>query len=145
LGITDGKKERGIYYEFWQRMWPRKNMARGEVDKWEEHRQNLVKAKKVSWRDVSELRDFNKLAAQVTWGSCTTCHKSQGSQWEHVCFVSCGTLRSMAARDPEFVRRLIYTAVTRASKTLEFHDVVPSAGSSAVVEAPDDFDAVPDF
>lgn len=148
LGITDGKKERSIYYEFWQRMWPRKNMPKGEVDKWEEHRQSLVKSKRVSWRDVSELRDFNKLAAQVTWGSCTTVHKSQGSQYEHVCFVACGVLRSMAERDPETVRRLIYTAVTRASKTLEFHDVVPGSGSTPAVEAasmPDDFDAVPDF
>ena len=47
------------------------------------------------------------------YGYCLTVHKSQGSQWSSVGFVSCPVFRRMRDR-----RRLAYTAVTRARHEL---------------------------
>ena len=52
-------------------------------------------------------------AVHVDYGSCLTVHKSQGSQWAAVGFVSCPSFRRASDR-----RRLAYTAVTRAAERL---------------------------
>jgi exodeoxyribonuclease-5 len=56
-----------------------------------------------------------------TWGYCLTVHKSQGSQWEDVAFVSCWAFRQekeKTGRGPsaDDRKRMLYTAVTRASE-----------------------------
>ena len=48
------------------------------------------------------------------WGYCLTVHKSQGSQWDEVGFISCPSFRG--CEDAEFKRRFTYTAVTRAAE-----------------------------
>lgn len=61
------------------------------------------------WRNAVD--DFG---VQGTYAYCLTVHKSQGSQYEQVGFVSCPDFRSY--EDMEFKRRMSYTAVTRAQK-----------------------------
>ena len=52
---------------------------------------------------------------QATWGYCLTVHKSQGSQWSEVGFISCPGFRDKKGRlSIEDRRRMTYTAVTRA-------------------------------
>ena len=63
-------------------------------------------------RRKKQTKDF----LHVDFGYCLTVHKSQGSEWHSVGFVSCPTTRNM--RDHEFRRRLGYTAVTRAAEHL---------------------------
>jgi exodeoxyribonuclease-5 len=77
-------------------------------------------------RELEGYRNEVKASAvQGTWGYCLTVHKSQGSQWDEVGFISCPTFRNN--EDPDFKRRLSYTAVTRACE--RFHafvlDVIP--------------------
>ncbi len=52
-------------------------------------------------------------AVHLDFGACLTVHKSQGSQWAEVGFVSTPSFRRMQDR-----RRLAYTAVTRAAERL---------------------------
>lgn len=56
-------------------------------------------------------------------GECLTVHKSQGSQWHSVGIVFDSSFEGMEARDAETFRRLLYTAVTRASTRLVLFDV----------------------
>jgi hypothetical protein len=55
---------------------------------------------------------------QATWGYCLTVHKSQGSQWSEVGFISCPGFRTPHANGghltPDDKRRMTYTAITRA-------------------------------
>jgi ATP-dependent exoDNAse (exonuclease V) alpha subunit len=51
-------------------------------------------------------------------GHCLTVHSAQGSQWEDVAFVFGPDLVRQARTDPDAARRLVYTAVTRASRRL---------------------------
>lgn len=58
---------------------------------------------------------------QCTYGYCLTVHKSQGSQWKEVGYIAGGFFRKMKSSDPDYWKRLYYTAVTRASdKYVEF-------------------------
>jgi exodeoxyribonuclease-5 len=58
---------------------------------------------------------------QCTYGYCLTVHKSQGSQWNEVGYISGGFFRKMKSSDPDYWKRLYYTAVTRtAEKYVEF-------------------------
>ncbi len=52
--------------------------------------------------------------SKVKFGYAMTCHKAQGGQWDHACIVSD---RNDSDRSIEFLR-WVYTAVTRAKKTL---------------------------
>lgn len=58
----------------------------------------------VAWRKRRDCQEF-------TYGYALTCHKSQGSQWDHVVVYD----ESRAFEMPE---RWLYTAVTRASERL---------------------------
>lgn len=51
-------------------------------------------------------------------GFCLTVHASQGSQWDHVCFVADSAVAALGRRDRDFARRLCYTAVTRTADRL---------------------------
>jgi exodeoxyribonuclease-5 len=69
------------------------------------------------WADLKHWRDLvSKRLVQCTYGYVLTAHKSQGSQYPAVGFVSCPALRGY--RDADFTRRLLYTAITRAEHTL---------------------------
>lgn len=50
--------------------------------------------------------------AQFDYGYAITCHKSQGSEWDHVLYVNDGF------GDDEQRAQLLYTGITRASKSL---------------------------
>lgn len=52
----------------------------------------------------------------VDYGYCLSIHKSQGSQWDHVCLAY--NWNWLLRKDLERYSRLTYTAVTRAAKTL---------------------------
>lgn len=70
----------------------------------------------ISWTDLRYLR--NTVVKQKfvgTYGYCLTVHKSQGSQWQEVAFLSCPSFRRNS--DAAFKKRLTYTAITRASET----------------------------
>lgn len=54
----------------------------------------------------------------VWHGQCLTVHSAQGSQWPEVAFVYGPALVRQARTDPDGVRRLVYTAVTRAAERL---------------------------
>jgi len=51
-------------------------------------------------------------------GYCLTVHAAQGSEWKDVLFVSDRATENKCARDRDFGRRFLYTAVTRARETL---------------------------
>lgn len=51
-------------------------------------------------------------------GHCLTVHSAQGSQWPEVAFVYGPALLRQARTDADGVRRLVYTAVTRAAERL---------------------------
>ena len=56
---------------------------------------------------------------QGTWGYCLTVHKSQGSQWNEVGFMSCpGFRRTGGFLSLDDKKRMLYTAVTRAESRL---------------------------
>lgn len=59
----------------------------------------------------------------VDYGYALTVHKSQGSEFKEVCFVIDDQLRWRAGRDSEDVKRLAYTAITRAKERLLVLDV----------------------
>lgn len=56
-------------------------------------------------------------------GHCLTVHSAQGSQWQDVAFVYGPALVRQARSEPDAARRLVYTAVTRASERLVVFDV----------------------
>jgi exodeoxyribonuclease-5 len=56
------------------------------------------------------------------YGYAITVHSAQGSEWQDVGFVFCNTCHWKRRDDPEFMRRLMYTAATRAISTLTVFD-----------------------
>lgn len=61
--------------------------------------------KEVHWQDRKGADEFD-------YGYALTCHKSQGSQWDHVMLFD----EAYAFRDD--AQRWLYTAITRAAKTI---------------------------
>lgn len=55
---------------------------------------------------------------QADYGACLTVHKSQGSQWPEVMVLLDGPFTRLVSRNQDEARRLLYTAVTRASDRL---------------------------
>lgn len=63
---------------------------------------------------------------EMTWAYCLTCHKAQGSEWEEVIvFDQRSVILTVQRKNPraglapeEYARRWLYTAVTRAKRTL---------------------------
>lgn len=80
----------------------------------------LSEVREATGWDTYEVRlraqAFRQKLVQCTWGYCLTVHKSQGSQWDHVGFISCGFFRKTLKQDVDFGKRLYYTAITRAAK-----------------------------
>jgi exodeoxyribonuclease-5 len=59
-------------------------------------------------------------------GHCLTVHSAQGSQWPDVGFVYGPSLPRQARAEPDAARRLVYTAVTRASARLTVFELPSS-------------------
>jgi len=70
-----------------------------------------------------EPKELARMFLHVDYGFCLTVHKAQGSEWDEVGFMRCWALDKKADTEPEFVRRLDYTAITRARKGLQIWDV----------------------
>ena len=84
------------------------------------------------WTDLKTWRGrVAGRALQATYAYCLTAHKAQGSQYASVGFVSCPALRNYA--DKDFVRRLVYTAVTRSER--QFRAFTLGASPEAEAEA----------
>lgn len=62
----------------------------------------------------------HQLYCNIDWGWALTAHKSQGSEWDHVCVVLCDAMVKYMSR--EELRRWIYTAATRAKVSLTVID-----------------------
>jgi hypothetical protein len=106
---TTTKTERMIHQEFWRPLW-----AKTKED--DAYLKGLVAQKKTTWDKISFLRNKCKTeVAQATRGYCLTVHKSQGSQWKDVGYVSCPQSRN---GEGEFPKQLLYTGLTRASENL---------------------------
>ena len=56
-------------------------------------------------------------------GEASTVHVAQGSEYDEVHFVLGKATRSLAARDRDLARKLVYTALTRAKKRFYAHDL----------------------
>lgn len=59
----------------------------------------------------------------VDHGFCLTAHKAQGSEFTEVGFMRCWALSRKEEEEPDFARRLNYTAVTRARERLHIWDI----------------------
>ncbi len=110
------KSDRQIYRDAWKPLWaanrPKPDPKTGEMP---ESAYQLLDRMDWSWDDLRRWRDTSKAKGlQATWGYCLTVHKSQGSQWDEVGFISCPQFRSY--EDKDFKRRFTYTAVTRAAE-----------------------------
>ena len=114
--IRTGESERAFNRSLWAPIWQRERedilpvMERAGWD-WDDLR---------AWRNRANAR-----VVQCTYGYVLTAHKAQGSQYPTVGFVSCPSLRTHA--DHDFVRRLTYTAVTRAQDTFRAFSLSPAA------------------
>lgn len=70
--------------------------------------------------------EAEELAATLTFGYCLTAHKAQGSEWSSVGVIDQRWTIQKTAKDKdgftpeEYVRRWLYTAITRARKDLTF-------------------------
>lgn len=73
---------------------------------------NLNRGDKMFRKALGEDPYFNALRAK--FGYAITCHKAQGSEWEHV-FVSCSTSQNPLSAD---YFRWLYTAMTRTTDRL---------------------------
>tara|TARA_Y100000034_G_scaffold133800_1_gene200368 strand:+ start:207 stop:1670 length:1464 start_codon:yes stop_codon:yes gene_type:complete len=103
------KSDRGIYRDAWKPLWALKHSKKSG----DENVYQLIERMGWSWNELRQWRNAAKeYGLQATWGYCLTVHKSQGSQWDEVGFISCPGFRRFD--DKEFKRRLTYTAVTRA-------------------------------
>lgn len=71
---------------------------------------------------LDHVRDRRQFL-HVDYGYALTVHKSQGSEFREVCFVVDDHLRWRAGKDAEDVKRLAYTAITRAKEKLFVLDV----------------------
>jgi exodeoxyribonuclease-5 len=66
--------------------------------------------------NLSELpREFRKGLMELDFAYAITVHKSQGSEWDHVIIAD----DQMMKNDARFRKRWLYTAVTRAKKTVK--------------------------
>ena len=85
---------------------------------WQREREDILPVMERAgwgWDDLKTWRGrVAGRALQATYAYALTAHKAQGSQYPSVGFVSCPSLRSYPDRD--FVRRLVYTATTRAER-----------------------------
>jgi exodeoxyribonuclease-5 len=57
-----------------------------------------------------------------SYGYCITAHKAQGSEWDEVCVVDERFVLGKVDPTGSTARRWLYTAITRAAKTLVFAD-----------------------
>lgn len=74
---------------------------------------------------ADQLKREKARVVDVDYGYACTCHKAQGSQWPHVLVVVDRAFRRAASQEserggggPDFARRWLYTAVTRAQQRL---------------------------
>lgn len=80
-------------------------------------RRDLFRKHNLNDRSYEALRnEVLDYKIQGTWGYALTVHKSQGSQWKEVGFVSDYSFQGLKKKDPTFAKRLAYTAVTRAAE-----------------------------
>ena len=107
-----GTTERAKFRQLWAPLWaPRNPRHPGqETSRQLMRRMNWHRSDLVHYRNVQKHR-----AVMCDYGYALTTHKSQGSQWDHVAFVSEPAYRNMHDKDNK--RRLAYTAVTRAAQT----------------------------
>jgi len=109
--LAKRRSERRVYRDAWKPLWAKKRPTR----EGEESAYTLCHRLGWSMEDLRMWRERVKnYGLQATWGYCLTVHKSQGSQYDEVGFISCPGFRGYD--DVEFKRRLTYTAVTRASE-----------------------------
>ena len=81
---------------------------------------------------LADFKSFTRTSLQVTrpgqWIHCDhgyalTVHRSQGSEWKDVAFVVDWATKKHAQEHPAFMRRLAYTAITRARERVVVFDV----------------------
>jgi len=90
-----------------------------DTDTWRDLTDGLAEcADDQGWEVPAGKLSPKRRALRMDYGECLTVHKSQGSQWDTVCYVLDNSARWHADRNPESARRLLYTAVTRAAKKL---------------------------
>ncbi len=80
-------------------------------------------------KTIAVSRDLDE-GAFFSYGYCITAHKAQGSEWDEVCVIDERFILGKVDPTGGSCRRWIYTAITRAAKTLVFADyrwVKPSA------------------
>lgn len=81
-------------------------------------------------RGATRSRDEQALSWVLgDYGECLTIHKSQGSSWDHVGIVWDGGLWGLRRRSKAEFRRLLYTAVTRARRTVTLWMLPSSKGN----------------
>jgi exodeoxyribonuclease V len=109
--LQRGKSERQVYRDAWKPLWASRNPRDpGDETSFQlRARMGWSRAQLDLWR-----RRAKRHGLQATWGYCLTAHKSQGSQYDEVGFISCPGFRRY--EDTDFRRRLTYTVITRASK-----------------------------
>lgn len=84
--------------------------------------EEVMDFKKAQRSRVGLLRNTTQWL-HVDYGYALTIHRSQGSEWAEVCFLVDSKLKFRAGLDPTHVRRIAYTAITRAKKSLLILDV----------------------
>jgi hypothetical protein len=84
--------------------------------------EEVMDFKKAQRSRVGLLRNTTQWL-HVDYGYALTVHRGQGSEWAEVCFLVDNKLKFRAGLDPTHVRRLAYTAITRAKKSLLILDV----------------------
>jgi exodeoxyribonuclease-5 len=121
--------DKAILRAAWAPLWAKKT----PVQQGDESANQLMARMGWSWDDLRNWRDtMMENSIQATWGYCLTTHKSQGSQWSEVGFISCPAFRSKqedgGRLSPDDRRRMTYTAVTRAESgfTAFMLDTVPN-------------------
>jgi exodeoxyribonuclease-5 len=114
-GSRRAMTDRAIYREVWSNLFLQGNPADDESPMGE-----FLAEKGISASDFRRARsEAMDSGVQGTWGYCLTVHKSQGSQWKEVGFMSCpGFRRKGSYLTLEDKRRMLYTAVTRAESRL---------------------------
>lgn len=72
-----------------------------------------------AWRSAAkQMKRPTAGLLSVDYGFALTVHKSQGSQWDSVGFVADSGYQWLKRKKPDEARRLAYTAVTRAARSL---------------------------
>jgi exodeoxyribonuclease V len=109
------KSERQVLRDAWKPLWASKKPRPLRDGTLPENVYDLLNRMDWSWEELRLWRDrCRAYQLQCTWGYCLTVHKSQGSEWQEVGFISCPAYRNN--EDQDFKRRFVYTAVTRASE-----------------------------